>query len=358
MTYRPLPQGLTLDALLALHEQAADWYVRRLQPGWTSSDERALEVWLEADPVRREIMAGLDSTWQQADLLKAPRLRASGAHGDAPVSGQIPPRPVPVGAPRGEKAAWTPFPLSFSRRGFLVPALAVAGVALVAGGWQRWDATANYSLDIATGGRETRTLDLPDGSRIDLNVASALRVRFYPRRREVVLNRGEAFFQVAADADRPFTVDSGPSRVRVVGTAFNVRAAPPQLVVKVLEGRVEVRPDHREPAGAVLLLRQGSGVGIDPSSGRYRSLSLAPETVGSWRSGQVHFSRTPLEEVAQELATYLGQPVVVAGADLKSVPISGFLAVQSPEDFIQALPDVVPVRVDRLADGSWRIARR
>jgi transmembrane sensor len=121
---------------------------------------------------------------------------------------------------------------------------------------------------------------------------------------------------------------------------------------------VEVRPERRDAAGNVLLLRAGTGVAIDPATRQHRSLRASPDAVGSWRSGQVHFSRTPLQDVAQELARYLGQPVEVADVELKAVPISGFLAVKAPEDFIQALPDVVPVRVDRLAGGSWRITNR
>ena len=79
-----------------------------------------------------------------------------------------------------------------------------------------------YTLNVATDAGETRQLDLPDGSHVALNFNSTLQVRYYPRRRELVLNQGEGYFDVAPDARRPFTVDARQSRVTVVGTAFNV----------------------------------------------------------------------------------------------------------------------------------------
>jgi len=353
MTTQPIPQGMTPNALFDLHKQAADWFIRRQQPDWTAADERAMAAWLATDPLRQTIMDGLDRTWHQAESLKVAHPQVYGPPADAPALAHSSVRPQRAWSPSAAQAAW---PL-VSRRGFLVPALAAAGVALVVGGWQRWDTAARYSLDIATRPGETRAVDLPDGSRIDLNVASALRVRYYPRRREVALVQGEAFFQVAADVSRPFTVNSGASRVRVVGTAFNMRAASAELVVKVHEGRVEVRPG-RDETGRVLLLREGTGVGIDTVTGRYRNLHIPAQEVGGWRTGQIHFSRTPLAEVARELAQYLGHSVTVEGEDLQALSISGFLATREPEGFIRALPDVVPVRVERMADGAWRITRR
>ncbi len=337
---KPLPTGQTPESILALHETAADWHIRRQQADWSSADERAMNAWLDADPLHREIMDGLASTWLHAEQLKTYRPQVYGR------------QPADAAPPSARPAA--PAPRAPQRRRWLVPALIAACAMIATGGWYRWDTTASYTLDVTTGAGETRELDLPDGTRIALNIDSTLQVRYYPRRRETVLDRGEAFFRVAADGARPFTVDSGASQVRVVGTAFNVRAAPPRLVVKVSEGRVEVRPGRTAPP--VLVLGPGAGVGIDPATGSHQSLPVAAEDMGDWRSGQIHFSRTPLADVAQELSRYLGKPVTVADDHLAAVPVSGFLAVQAPENFIRSLPDVAPVRVQREPDGGWRIS--
>lgn len=340
---KPLPAGMTAGAMLHLHREVADWCLRREQPGWTAADERVMHAWLDAEPLRRETLDAMGHTLQLAGQLAQFRPETHGRRSAA--------------APRLTAARRTPW-LSPARWRSLAPALAAACMALVVAGWFRWDNTASYQLDLATGPGETRSVDLPDGTQIALNVGSGVQVRYFPRRREVSMNAGEAFFRVASDAAKPFTIDSGDSRVRVVGTAFNLRAAPRQLAVQVLEGKVEVQPRRSQSAEPALLLGAGTGVDIDRATGRYASLRVAPEDVGRWRSGQIQFSRSTLQEIAQELGRYLGKSVTIEDDGLKTLTISGFLMTSSAEDFLQALPDVVPVRVERLEGGNWRIARR
>jgi len=327
-------------ALVELHAQAAGYYLRRREPGWTGADERELNEWLAADPARREIFDGLSHTFHDLSLIRRPRLGE--ARAGAPPAGAVQ-APVPVPP----------------RRRVFAPALLALALLMAGGGWYAWDNRAGYTLELATGPGETRSVELPDGSRVALNFDSALQVRYYPRRRETVLARGEAFFQVAADARRPFSVDSGASQVRVLGTAFNVRAAPPELIVKVLEGRVEVRPDRRRPGTAVLQLGARSGVAIDPATGTHRAVAAVPEAVGDWRNGQLVFEQTPLREVAGELARYLGQPVrLEGGAGLAALPVSGVAVTASPQPFLQSLPHLLPVNVQARPEGGWRIVAR
>jgi transmembrane sensor len=350
----PLPEGLSPQALIALHETAAEWFMRRSEAGWTGADERALQAWLAEAPLHREIFDGMSlisHDLHQIPLAQDPSWRVAPRQPAA--TAPAPAAPAMAPAPIGRRNAW-------SRRTWSAAAAAACVVLLGGGGysWHRWDNTAGFMLDVATSHGETRSIDLPDGSSIAVNIDSALQVRYYPRRREVVLGQGEAFFQVAADTTRPFTVSSGSSQVRVVGTAFNVRAAPPRLIVKVLEGVVEVRPDRHADQGPVLRLGPGSGLAIDPSTGQARSMHAGAAAVGDWRTGQIQFQRTPLSEVAQELARYLGQPVVLAGPDLAGLPVSGVLSTARPQAFLQALPELLPLRVQQAADGGWRLSSR
>lgn len=332
--------------LIALHEQAADWFLRRSEPGWTGADERALNAWLAASTQHREIYDGMALT--SHDLHQIPLAQ------DAAWRPRAANR-APVGA--SQSADSNPSASRWGRRAWLSSALAACAVLAVGGGygWQHWQHAPTYQLDLATAAGETRTLDLPDGSTIALNINSKLTVRYSNSRREVVLAQGEAFFKVARDSARPFTVDAGASEVKVVGTAFNVRAAPAQTVVKVLEGRVEVRPEREADRPQVYVLKPGNGLNIEQASYRVRAIAATADTVGDWRSGQLHFRRTALADVAAELQTYLGQPVVVEGA-LAQQPISGVASTSNPRAFLQALPALLPLRVQQQADGSWRIA--
>lgn len=347
-------QHLPPEQVLRLNHRAGEWYVRRQQPGWSGADERALNDWLAQDPAHREAMDGVGRAWREAEQLKA-LFPAAYGHTRAQATPPEAPRTSPPAAnPRHAAPA-----LGWSRRPVLASAFAAALFSVLAAGygWHRWDNTPNYAVDIATAPGELRSMDLPDGSHVALNANSRLQVRYYPRRRETVLDKGEAFFKVAADAGKPFTVDSGTSQVRVVGTAFNVRAAPPEFAVQVQEGRVEVR-SRAHPEAPVLALGPGTGMAIDPVSGQRRNLSVAPDAIAEWRTGQIYFKRAPLQQVAQELSRQLDQPVAVDGAALQNLPVSGLLALQEPERFLLALPSVVNVRVQRNAEGGWQISPR
>lgn len=343
-------QNLSPEQVLRLNHRAGEWYVRRQQPSWSGADERALDEWLAQDPAHREALDGVSRTWRQAQQLKASLPAAYGHARPAAAPRALRPAAVQSNAPGAQ---------GWSRRPALAPVLAAALLAVVAAGygWNRWDNTASYAVDIATAPGELREIDLPDGSLVALNANSRLQVRYYPRRRETVLDKGEAFFKVAADAGKPFTVDSGGSQVRVVGTAFSVRAAPPEFEVQVQEGRVEVR-SKTHPQVPMLVVGPGVGVAIDPASGRRRSLSVAPETIAQWRTGQIYFKRAPLRQVADELSRYLDQPVEIEGTALQALPVSGLLALKEPERFLLALPSVASVRVQRRAQGGWLIGAR
>lgn len=349
MSAKPSPsllQDLPPEQVLALNHRAGDWLVRRQQPGWTSADERALDAWLAEDARHGESLACVDRAWREAAQLRAmfPAAYGPARQAQAPRKAGLP------GAGRRSGLRWLQGPV-------LGSACALALAVLAGYGWHRWDNTVAYAVDVATGPGELRNIALPDGSQVALNANSRLQVRYYPRRRETVLARGEAFFKVAPGAARPFTVASGSHQVRVVGTAFNVRAGPPQFMVQVQEGRVEVR-STMDGGARVALMGPGAGLAIDSASGRRRESVVAADAIAEWTSGQIYFKRQPLAQVAQELSRHLDQPVEVQGAALQSLPISGFLALKNPERFLLALPSVADVRVERRAEGGWVIGRR
>ncbi|MDR0225225.1 MAG: FecR domain-containing protein [Burkholderiaceae bacterium] len=340
-----LPEGVSAQEMAGLHDAAADWFVRRQQADWTGADERALDAWLAANALHRDIFEGMARPWNAAPQLRQLFPEEFGGAG-AELTGTG--RPAPRQAVRAGRVRW------WARPAMALCTLA-AVASLAAGGWYHWDRTPGYTLQARTTPGETRDLLLPDGSRIALNRSSQLQVRYYPRRREVVLDHGEAFFQVAPGADRPFTVDTGTSQVKVVGTAFNMRAGP-VLVVKVLEGKVQLRPGRDDAGAEVMLLGAGSGVALDTATGQRRVLAAEPDTVGDWRTGQLRFSGTPLAEVAQELSRYLAEPVVLEDPALGRLLVSGLLATASPERFVRALPGLIPVRVQHSKSG-WLIKR-
>lgn len=363
---RALPAGIPAVAVVDCYEQAADWSLRRQAAQWSAADEAALAAWLDADPLHRE---AFEQTALTRDLFErlarpaavapvatavAPAVASAVASAGASIPASLPgPRPMvsarASGSPRSGRRRLLPLALAAS----LVLALVVGGL-----GW--WHLPA-YQSAVATAVGETARLDLPDGSRIDVNVGSRLAVRYFPGRRDVVLDEGEAFFTVAGDPWRPFTVTVGDNRIRVVGTAFNVQASPRRLVIKVSEGQVTVRPGLVRPgqggaSGPELALGPRGLLILDRSTGQVIAGVTEVEAIGGWRSGQVRFRRTPLAEVADEVARYLGKPVALDGPELGQLPISGFFATASPDAFVELLPALAPVNVARRPEGGWTVS--
>lgn len=347
-----------------MHEEAAEWLLLRESPNWSSTDQEALEAWLAASPEHPTI-------WQRMQQTQAvlPHIRQASDPAWRPASHPIltqaaaqttAPNPAP-GASNGRCHAQ---PQTAPRKGWhwgWGPSLALTSIALTllcGGGFYWWDHTPTYRLQAQTALGQTRTLELPDGSRIDLNVDTSVQVRYYHRRRETTLAHGEAFFQVASNAQQPFTVEHGRSQIQVVGTAFNVKAAPERLQVQVSQGVVQVLTDACDQQAPVVRLRAGTGLALNAATLQYQPLQTPPADVGQWRSGQISFRRTPLGDVASELSQYLGQPITLASPALATKSISGIVSTTHPQAFLHALPDLLPLRVQQQTDGSWRISEQ
>lgn len=337
-----------MDAPLSdgLVEAAADWYLRRQDAGWTNADEREFDAWTRADPRHAQVYRQLSRTWADFSHVSRPD-SVPAAPASAPTSTQ----PACAGSrvrrherPRfGTALSWRP----------LAAALCTFCLFL-AGAWYAYDHTPRYRVDLSTARGEIRVVSLPDSSRITLNAASRLQIAYYPRRRQVVLERGEAFFEVARDPSRPFTVAAGENAVRVLGTVFDVRAQPSSFQVEVVEGRVEVQPG-KDATGVVLTAQQGLRM---DAGGRPQALRPDAQAIGAWRSGQLVFRRTPLPDAAQELSRHLGAPVTLSGPGLGGLTVSGFASIGAPQAFLESLPDVIPVRVSKQGTAGYVVTAR
>ncbi|KPG91840.1 iron dicitrate transport regulator FecR [Pseudomonas sp. RIT-PI-q] len=195
--------------------------------------------------------------------------------------------------------------------------------------------------DYATGTGEMRRVELADGSELQLNTDTAVQIRMDAGERHVRLLRGEAWFVVTKDAARPFIVESGNGRVRVVGTQFSVAQREDQTRVQVAEGRVEVNagrgdPVYLEPGRAVEYQdRQLTAVhGFDPASGF------------AWRQRQLVFRQQSLSEVVDELNRYWPGRTLVLGNDLRERQVSGVFDIDKPEAVLKALVYTLHLRAD------------
>lgn len=343
---------------------AADWLARRESGDWSANDGMRLEAWLAAATAHRVAFLRLEAAWVESGRLQAlaagraasgPPPRGAWASGpwattqdriaadtDDDLADPIEPLDALVFSPR---RAETP------RRRWAGAALAatvlVAG-ALAAWGWNTYTAVETASYASAAG--QLRELRLSDGSRATLSGDTRIDVAMSRGERRIVLARGEAFFEVAKDRQRPFVVDADARRVVAVGTRFAVRRDGPDLRVVVTEGlvRLESASSQGQPPAPTALLPAGSSAHATRSGVLVRAGTVAEaERALDWRSGFLHFDDTPLAEAAAEFNRYSGRTLLMGDDATATLRIGGNFRWSNVDGFVRLLEQGFDVRVER-----------
>jgi transmembrane sensor len=210
--------------------------------------------------------------------------------------------------------------------------------------------TARRADRYATVKGERRHFQLADGSTVDLNAGTRLSVRFDREGRHVSLDEGQAVFDVAHDAARPFLIAAGDRTIRVVGTQFDVRRRDGRLAVTVARGAVEVRPT--EGAGGKAY-RLHPGQRLEHVEGAPDALVSAAEAedVLAWRGGRLIYRGQPLSEVVADLNEQFPTPIRIEDPSLAAEPISGVLVLDDQAAVIRRLALLVPIRTVRSDAG-------
>jgi len=225
-----------------------------------------------------------------------------------------------------------------------------------------------------TGVGEQHRVTLSDGSVVELNAQSKIRVRYYSREREVDLLRGQALFAVAHDATRPFIVHAARSLVRAVGTRFDVYSKAGETTVSVLEGTVAVLPIAPNqaidpasptalvtsytdpdktastdlPSGQVLLTSGEQAVVVAQSAVKQISPDVGAAT--AWSQGHIVFHGTRLAEVATEFNRYNSRRLVIRAPELLSFKVTGIFSSTDPTSLIRFLAGRPEMKVTETAD--------
>ena len=193
-----------------------------------------------------------------------------------------------------------------------------------------------------------RRIPLDDGSTIELNTNTVLRIVQTKQRRHVTLLQGEAHFDVAADVSRPFVVHAGHTVVRVVGTAFGVRMYDAtRAAVLVTKGRVAVStavPDHGLFRPADISDANESIVSAGEramyNAGSITIYTLEPQEIAArqaWRHGSILFADRPLSEIVAELNRYNEKQLKIADPSITDIRLSGQLALRGTGTFLVVL---------------------
>ncbi|HEX6858807.1 MAG TPA: FecR domain-containing protein [Caulobacteraceae bacterium] len=329
MSNRATSAAAVTDEML---EAATLWRQRRDQGEWSIDDEAELEVWLQADD--RHVQA-YDMVGEVHDFLDhhAASPELIGVRRD--LLGRF---------QRQVRGRWTGKPAQPSRRA--IAAVLVAGVVGAAGGL----AVMNQGEVYRTGLGERRVVMLKDGSTLSLDAMSRVSVRYTKNERRLELQQGQARFDVAHDAARPFSVVARNREVIATGTAFNIDMVSPEVRVTLIEGRVLVLPRapgllrQEPPARKPVELHAGQALVVKPTAADLvKPTDVAQAT--AWQQGQLLFADEPLAQAVERVNRYTERKIVVADARAGSLPITGAFNAGDVKAFLESVDEFHPVQV-------------
>jgi len=279
-----------------IEARAAEWLAQRDSGEWNDALQRELDKWLNEATAHRIAYLRLQSVWQRADAL---------ADAAAPSRARALPR----------FSTWR----------------VAAGVVLACALGLMFALPRNGSESqlYATAIGENRTIGLTDGTRLTLNTNTRLRTA--PR--QVWLENGEAYFDVAHDAAHPFVVNAGATKITVLGTRFSVRREQGHIRVLVAEGKVRVAQDGKE----VILTPNNAAT---TTRGRIALQQLPAERTGnqlSWREGRLVLDQLTLAQAADEFNRYNRRKLVIADPSVAQMSIGGSFSPSNIDGFARLL---------------------
>jgi transmembrane sensor len=310
MSGHSIPRAADIESI------ASQWLERRDGEGWNDAQQAELEAWLAESRAHRAAYWRLKAAWNQAERLVA--LKAA-------------PLERSPSLPRNRMR-----PLMF-RAAAAFAVIAVVGI--VARYYFVEPAPRLYTTAVG----ERKTLTLGDGSLIELNTDTRLRIASGDARK-VWLERGEAFFQIKHDEAHPFFVLAGEHRVVDLGTKFLIRQDAARTEVALMEGSARFESTAANNKSAIL--KPGD---IAYATADAMSVTKAPErTLANalgWRHGVIIFDRTTLAEAASEMNRYNTKQIVILDPAAARLTIHGRFPSNDTNAIVNVAQDVFALRV-------------
>lgn len=327
---------------------APEW-IARMNAGPLSPDLRAaLEAWLARDPRNQADFTLARLAWAVAQKLNTSEvaqneLRALNA------------------APASKRWDWrqlgaivNPFG-SASRR--WAPAFAALLLIVAGGFWLAHSPRPNSDLALLDNGRSASTVVgeisnyvLPDGSKVTINAQSGVRVAFTRAQRKIILESGEAFFEVQ-HGKTPFVVAAGPRSVVVTGTKFDVKLDSYRsgLQVAVVEGHVNVGDQEAEAKGVTAL--QANDVFRFSDNAPPQRLALAANLVSAWQTRRLYFEGTTVGDVLFSVNRFARKPLQLGDPQLAELPLSGSFSAGDTDAVLFSLQSLYGIQVKDNGDA-------
>ena len=301
---------------------ASHWVIeQRSSENWTGEDQGRLDLWLNQSTAHAVAYWRAEHAWTRTDRIAALK------------------RPAAKEAARKNR----------QKRGFAAWGIAGLSSIIVVSGWLAaaqifGGQFARYTTPV--GGH--KVVALSDGSRIELNTDSLLRVSHDDR--QAFLDKGEAYFEIKHDTAHPFTVQANGRKIVDVGTKFLLRDGSAQLKVILFEGRARLEAPEGSKAAPSNLAAGDVAIATATSTSVASRSAAALTGELSWRQGILVFHRTTLADAATEFNRYNESKLVIADADAGKLRIDGKFRTNDVTSFVEVAKDVLGLRVAKQGD--------
>lgn len=372
-----------------IFDEAAEWFVDFREGDLNAAAQQAFSQWLRRSPEHISAYMEVAAFWADVpNFVPKENVDVSALIAYAQAEDNIVPlavagrtsrhehaKPADSAITRTITAPATPAPaLGSWRRGGVLLAASFAIAAVGIGSWWSLTQRNTYRTDVG----QQFSLLLEDGSTVELNAKSRLRVRFTDEARNIELLEGQALFRVTKDPLRPFVVSSGDASVRAVGTQFDVYRRKTGTTVTVIEGKVAVvnfsvptasrfstseplskraeNSDNPDVRTAHIFLSAGEQIVVSmkmPALPKPVNIPVAT----AWTQRQIVFQGAPLGDVVEEFNRYNPRQMKVLDETLQTVRVSGVFSSTEPASLLRFLREQVHLEVTE-GDESIRISRK
>ncbi len=342
---------LPMPDLQVIEETAALWVMRLDSEDLSETRRQQMQTWLAASDRHRTAFDRLAVLWNTLDTVEV--LADYKAANDR----------AEVSRPYWKPARWMAAAASLLIGIFVATAYWAGDIGSTAN-------NAVYANTFSSGVGEQKVVEMPDGSLINLNTDSSMTVTFSTTGRDVHLMRGEAYFEVAKDAARPFSVRTARGIVTALGTAFTVRVHPEAIDLVVSEGVVSLTSlAAKEPVSKIASVglsptdssrhvSAGQSVIFDGSARIVEEVSLPTiERKLAWREGMLDFDGEPLGDVLRDLGRYTKLTIEIEDEALETFPVSGRFKIGEINATLEALEVMVGVKIQYLTSEHVRISK-
>lgn len=322
------PQGSKDGPDTRAFEAASEWFVRS-KAGLSAVERAEFNVWLASDSDHAEALKQTIATWDEmAGIASAPELdalRRQALENSASATGR-----------KGTSSLMR-----------LAAGLACAVVLAGLGGALVLGEKAPASRTFATKAGQRSTVTLEDGSRLSLDEGTTISVRYARKARDLELLMGQAEFQVAKDASRPFSVTAAGRRVVATGTVFGVDLLASNLIVSLVEGHVFVAPsDGGERSPKTVHLEPKDRLEISTASGAVRMTKVDAVDMEAWKEGKLIFDAEPLDRAVSRVNRYARRKITLEDKSVASRQISGVFNAGDADAFARGVSAQLPLRAD------------